>query len=876
MSEFDFITGKLPRLPVLEMASRVNECLAERNSLVIIAPPGAGKSTILPLTILSTLPEAAPECDDALPGTEPLSEGALHPGKILILEPRRLAARQVAHRMASLLGEPDGRTVGYRMRFESRTSAQTRVEVITEGILSRLLLDDPALEGVSVIIFDEFHERSLASDEALALVRSVQKVLRPDLRVVVMSATIDAGPICRFLDAPLLESRGRMFPVDVRWADADCDPRNCVEEVARAVARACREAEGDVLAFLPGESEIRRCASILDGRIEGTDILPLYSLLPFDAQCRAVEPSKPGRRKVVLATSVAETSITIEGVKVVVDCGLRRTQVFDPQSGQSHLDTLPVSLDMADQRAGRAGRTCPGVCYRLYREASARMMKASRTPEILETDLVPLALDLALWGDADSLEWLTPPQDWKLAQARMVIASLGATDSDGRITPLGRRLAKMPCHPRLAAMLDAAASERIVSDSGASTCDPSDRTASDCCATTSRGALAADLCAILEDRDPFAGTEAGTDIDLRVCALRAERGRGGSSARWNRTIAAARQYRAIIGVAQDDSDPDPFEEGALLASAYPERVGKSCADARYQLAGGEIVRIDREDPLGAEEWIVAASANVPKGAEGRIFLAARLRASDLLPRARVSEKVEWNTTTQRVEAVREWRVGGLLIESKPLRDVPQERLAAATSDAVRRYGESLLDWNDDVALLQRRVAAVAGWHPELGLPDLSTVAVLERAGEWLPLFAGSARSAAELKRIDLCAALWSTLSYEQAKEVERLAPSHISVPSGSSIRVEYRQGADAPVLRVRLQECFGLVDTPRVDDGRRSVLMELLSPGFKPVQLTNDLASFWSGTYFEVRKELRRRYPKHSWPDNPLEASAVRGVSRKK
>ena len=782
-------------LPVLGISGRLNALLAERSAVVVTAAPGAGKSTILPLTILEGLSE----------------------GKVLMLEPRRLAARQVAERMAWLLGEKVGETVGYRVRFESRVSARTRVEVITEGILSRMMLDDPTLDGVNVLIFDEFHERSLASDEALALARQTQNILRPDLRIVIMSATIDTDAICSVLDAPLLASEGRTYPVDVRYADSDTLPRSCAE--------------------------------LLNGELGATAICPLYGMLPFEEQNRAIAPSGPGERKVVLATSIAETSLTIEGVRIVVDSGLYRTQVFSPQTGQSHLETAMVSRDMADQRAGRAGRLAPGTCWRLYTENMARSMKPTRVPEILEADLVPLALDLAVWGASD-LPWLTPPPAWKLSQARSVLEGLGALQ-DGKITPSGRRLAAFPCHPRLAKMLDMASGN------------------------ASLAALASDLAAIIEDRDPLSSEEHGTDIDLRVTMLRQARSRRSSERRWMRTMRAAEQYRRLAKAPEDNSEASWSDEGRLLAAAYPERIGKACQDGEYMLASGDMVLIDRTDPMAASEWIVAVSANVQQGAAGRIFLAARVEESELLHAARVTDKVAWDPRENALVARREWRVGGLLVKSVPCSDVPREKLIEVLCDAAAKYGTSMLDFSDAVQNLQRRVAAVASWHPDMGLPDLSTQAVLCRAADWLPFYAGKATTAAELRKIDLVQALWGLLDYSQQQEVERLAPSHIEVPTGSHIRLEYRQGADAPVLRVRLQECFGMTDTPRVDAGRLPVLMELLSPGYKPVQLTSDLASFWSGTYFEVRKELRRRYPKHSWPDNPLEAEAVRGVRRK-
>ena len=816
-------------LPVAEVAGEINRLLPQNSCVVVTAPPGAGKSTLLPLTILENLPE----------------------GKVLMLEPRRVAARQIAERMAWMLGEPVGRTVGYRMRFEQKVSAGTRIEVLTEGVLVRRLVDDPGLEGVSVVIFDEFHERSLTTEVALALTREAQQVLRPDLRMLVMSATIDTDALCRDLDAPLVESRGKMFPVEVVRGKEEAKPENASELVAQTVRLAHRDHPGDILAFLPGEADIRRCAEHLGASLGETQVFPLYGMLSGEEQRRAIAPSAPGSRKIVLATPIAETSLTIEGVRVVVDSGLCRKPVYDPQRGLSRLETVRISRDMADQRAGRAGRVAPGVCYRLWSAATEQRMPPVRVPEILEADLAPTVLAIAAWGESrpERLPWLAPPPALSLRHARELLEDLGALDANGCITPHGRALAGLPCHPRVAQML-------LKAD------------------TPERKALAADLAALLEEKDPLDTPEAG--VYIRLKALRDAR-QSRREGRWSRMCRIAEQYRKMVRVPVDDADPDPFEAGALLAAAYPERIAKAWKDGvgRFCLAGGDLAAVDPSDPLAASEWLAVGSLHAAPGGVGRIFLAAPLGASDLKPYIRRRDVVAWDSRQGSVAARRESRVGQLAVSAQPLSDVPREEIVRVICEAARKEGTSMLDFSDEVQNLQRRVAAVAAWRPELELPDLSTETVLERASEWLPPFIGKATTTAELKRIDLCAALWSLLTYPQQQAVDRLAPSHITVPTGSRIRVEYRQGADAPVVRVRLQECFGLTDTPRVDDGRRPVLMELLSPGFKPVQLTTDLRSFWEGTYFEVRKELKRRYPKHAWPDDPLAADPVRGVKKK-
>ena len=819
-------------LPAAAIADRLNQELHAHRVAVVTAPPGAGKSTLLPLTILESLGEN---------------------GRILMLESRRIAARQIAVRMASMLSEKVGETVGYRMRFESRVSGRTRIEVITEGILTRMLVDDPTLEGVSVVIFDEFHERSLTGDLALALVMESRSLLRPDLRLVIMSATIDAGTICSRLDAPLIESEGRMFPVGIIHSQSDACPENLHEEVARTVLRAHRENSGDILAFLPGEAEIRRCAELLDGELDGTTIYPLYGMLPMEEQRKAISPSGKGERKVVLATPVAETSLTIEGVRIVVDSGFCKKMVFDRKSGLSHLQTVRISMDMAVQRSGRAGRVAEGVCYRLWTPATEARMAECRVPEILEADLAPAVLDISAWGGGKvgGLAWMTPPPPAHVAQAEALLLSLGALDESGNITGKGRRLAGLPCHPRLAGMLSDAR-------------------------TAERKSLAADIAAILEEKDPLQRESCGCSISLRVDEMRRQRASKRPSGAFRRIIDIASQYAGMVSAEEDNGPSDPYSAGALLAAAYPERVGRAAKDGSYMLSGGGFVTLDASDPLAACGWIACASLNARNDGQGTIHLAAPLDPDDISGMLRTVDNISWDQKQGTVVARREKRIGKLVVESRQIPDVSKDVITGIICEAAGKDGMSMFDFaSEAVRNLQHRVAAVAQWHPELGLPDISPASVLQRAGEWLPLYIGKAATTAELRKIDLESALWSLLTWDQQQAVDRIAPSHLTVPTGSRIRVEYRQGADAPVLRVRLQECFGMLDTPAVDDGRRPVLMELLSPGFKPVQLTSDLRSFWEGTYFEIRKELRRRYPKHSWPDNPLEAEAVRGVKKR-
>ena len=816
-------------LPAYAIAGEVNRMLESHPRLIVTAPPGAGKSTVLPLTLLDAIP-----------------------GKILMLEPRRVAARQIAERMAWLLGEKVGQTVGYRIRFENKVSERTRIEVLTEGILTRQLIANPGLEGVGAVLFDEFHERSLAADEALALTLQAQSLLRDDLRIVLMSATIDTEALAAALHAPVVKSEGELFPVELVRGSREADAAGAAELVAHTIRQAHAAHEGDILAFLPGEGEIRRCEELLGQALAPTRICPLYGLLSNADQKAAIAPSAPGERKIVLATPIAETSLTIEGVRVVVDAGLYKKLVVDARSGLSRLETVRISADMAIQRAGRAGRVAPGVCYRLWSAATEARMQPVRTPEILEADLASLLLDCAAWGESDVLElpWLTPPPAARVLAARRLLESLGALDAKGTITPHGKRLAALPCHPRVAQML-------LKSQ------------------TPDAQALAADIAALLEEKDPLSDSpEAG--LELRLSALRRAR-KDGAYGRWTRIDRIARQYAQLVKVDLSHASADPYEVGALLASAYPERIGKAFPEAGpgvFLLSGGEKVRVDASDPLAASEWLAVASMNSAQGAVGRVFLASPVSREDLLPLARTRDAVLWDSREGAAVARRETRLGALVLDSRPLSEGVREAIVQAICDAAPKEGLSLFDFSEEVQNLQRRVASVAAWHPHLELPDLSADAVLRRAPEWLPLFIGKASTREQLRKIDLTAVLWSLLSYQQQQAVDRLAPTHIEVPTGSHIRLEYRQGAQAPVLRVRLQECFGLVDTPTVDAGSRPVLMELLSPGYKPVQLTSDLRSFWETTYFEVRKELRRRYPKHAWPDNPLEAAPVRGIRR--
>lgn len=814
-------TEKISHLPAYSIAEEVNKVLDNHSSVVITAPPGAGKSTVLPLTILEGMK-----------------------GKGIVLEPRRLAARQIAERMASLLDESVGETVGYRMRFETKVSPRTRLEVITEGILTRMLVSDPTLDGVDFVIFDEFHERSLASDTALALVREAQNLIRPDLKIIIMSATIDASSICTVLGAKLIESEGRMFPVTPIYIAPEHDIPT-TDEVARLIIRAQREQDGDILVFLPGEAEIRRVAEALPN---DSTIMPLYSRLSPSEQRAAIAPSPDGKRKTVLATSIAETSLTIEGVRVVIDSGLCRTMVFDKRNGMSHLETVRISRDMATQRMGRAGRLSEGVCYRMWAQSAEHGMQECRRPEILDADLSSLVLDITAWGanDIEALPWLTLPPRGNVYQAQALLESLGAV-RNGSITELGKRMSRIPCHPRISRIL--VADDNLKS-------------------------LACDIAALLEEKDPLSHLTDDSDIFTRITHLRLARANG-NLGHWSRIARISSEYCRMAHCKEDNTIPSQDEIGTLLALAYPERVGMALSTpGHFRLSSGDNAQVDINDTLSASKWIAVASLNA---ASGRIFLASPISKEALLLLTYDHTTVQWDSRTERIIAQRQKRIGNLVIDSQDIQSPDRGQIIEAVCKAVAKSGVSLLDFSDSVTALQRRIEAVKNWHPELSLPDTSTENLLATADEWLPFYLEQVSGTIDkktLRSLDLSAIILGMLTYEQQLSLDRLAPTHITVPTGSRIRIDYRQGAEAPVVSVRLQECFGLTDTPTVNDGKQPLLMELLSPGFKPVQLTKDLRSFWQETYFEVRKELRRRYPKHSWPDDPLTAPATRTIQR--
>lgn len=821
------------QLPISAVLPEIRAALQAAPGLVLQAPPGAGKTTGVPLALLDA----------------PWLAGQ----RMIMLEPRRLAARAAAARMAETLGEAVGQTVGYRIRFESKVSAATRIEVVTEGILTRMLQDDPSLSGIGLVIFDEFHERSLNADLGLALCLESQGALRDDLKILVMSATLDGGPVARLMgDAPMVTSEGRAFPVATRFL-ARPEPRRFADGVAAAVVQALREEEGDVLVFLPGAGEIRRVESLLSEHpaTRGVTTAPLYGDLPAEAQDRAIRRGGDGR-KVVLATAIAETSLTIDGVRVVVDGGQMRVPRFDPSSGMTRLVTLPVSRASADQRRGRAGRTAPGVCYRLWSEAEDRALQLFTAPEVTEADLAPLALDLAQWGiaDANSLAWLDAPPAAALAQARDLLAELGAVDGGGRITGHGRAMNRLAMHPRLAHMILRARDLGL-------------------------GGLACDLAAILGERDVIKAERGfrDSDVRLRLDALRGQseqvRGLAVDRGALARVRQAAKEWRRRVGLKPGQEDGEGLDAGIVLAFAYPDRIARRRpgGEPRYALSGGRGALFADAEPLSAEEWLVAAELDGDRR-EARIFLAAALTKAEIeehfAESIRSVETVAWDRRDEMVRASRQRRLFALVLDEQKLDSAAPDALATAMAEGVRVMGLACLPWSGELSKWRERVELLRRLDPDGGWPDLSDPALVDGLEEWLAPYLTGITRRAHLTRLDLSQALRGLVPWDMARRLDDLLPTHVTVPSGSRVPIDY--SGETPVLAVRLQEMFGCADTPRILDGKVPLLLHLLSPARRPVQVTRDLASFWANAYHAVKADLKGQYPKHWWPDDPMQA----------
>ena len=829
-------------LPIDAQLPALREALACRHEAVLEAPPGAGKTTRVPLALLD----------------QPWLAGQ----RIVMLEPRRLAARAAAERLASELGEKVGETVGYRIRLDSKVGPRTRIEVVTEGILARRLQDDPALEGVGLVIFDEFHERSLDADLALALCLNGRTMFRsddsgePPLKILLMSATLEGERLAALLgDAPVLRSEGRMFPVAQHWgapwqAGEWLEPR-----VLQTGLQALDDEPGSLLVFLPGQAEIRRVNEQLAERLGGRgDILlcPLHGELELSAQRAAIEPAPAGLRKIVLATNIAETSLTIDGVRVVVDAGLTRVPRFDPGSGMTRLETQRISRASATQRAGRAGRLQPGACYRLWSQAQHEQLAAYGAAEILQAGLAGLALQLARWGvSPDELIWLDPPPAAAYAQARDLLTRLGALDERGVLSEHGRAMAELPTHPRIAHLLLRGQALGLAT-------------------------LACDLAALLGERDILRG--AGADLHSRIALLSGESKAGrGAQGGTQRARQLARQFHGLLKrspASEAVADPEhPRWLGALLAFAYPDRVAQQRrpGGAEYRLANGRAALFAEADALMKHEWLVLADLGSRQGQrEERIYLAAdldpQLFETVLAEQVTLREELDWDEREGVLRAERQRRLGELVLSREPLNGLDQATRSRALLGLVRRKGLALLPWTPELRQWQARVALLraldlqAQGHSDW--PDVGDAALLQSLEDWLQPYLGQVSRLSHFANLDLPGMLQNLLPWPLPQRLDELAPRSVQVPSGSRIALDYNE--QPPVLAVRLQELFGLAETPRIAGGRQVVKLHLLSPARRPVQVTQDLANFWRSTYAEVKKDLKGRYPKHYWPDDPL------------
>ena len=828
-------------LPIDAVLPDLVSLLRTQRRAVLLAPPGAGKTTRVPPALLEM------------------------PGRIVMLEPRRLAARAAARRMAAERGEPVGATVGFRVRGESRVSAATRIEVVTEGVLTRMLQHDPSLDGIGTVIFDEFHERSLVADTALALVLGATTVLRDDLAVLVMSATLDSAAVAALMgDAPVIRSEGQAWPVETRYAPIRQGKR--IEEHVASVVRDTLDAEsGSVLVFLPGAGEIKRVESALAGSVPNdVVVLPLFGAMSSAQQDAAIAPARPGQRKVVLATNVAETSLTIDGIRVVIDAGYERIPRFSPRSGMTRMETVRITRSSADQRRGRAGRTAPGLAIRCWSAAEDAGLVPLPRAEILDADLAPLALDLAALGfhDPGELPWLDAPPAAAFTVGLDLLRELGALDATNRITDHGRAMLEHGTHPRLAHVM------LLAREHGP--------------AAVQRAAIVA---ALLDERDVLRGEGGPPPVDLTLRVDLVERNLdhamlAGATVDHGSLAAVRERIGQLLGhgARRDTAHPRPdISVGQVLSWGWPDRIAmRRDAAGKFLMANGRGVRIDVRDPLAQAPWVVVAAVD-DSGRDARVQLAATLDddeiAQILAERREVVEEVTWDDDNATVVARRRERLGAIVLADHPLRDVEPERIGAALMAGVAARGVAALPWSDTARRLRERLAFLQAHDPEW--PDVRDEALLARLDEWLAPFVGGMRRLDQVGSVDLGAALLTLVPWELRRKLDALAPERIEVPSGSHIAVDY-SAPMSPVLAVRLQEVFGMAVSPTLLDGRVPVTMQLLSPAHRPVQLTRDLASFWRSGYFDVRKDLRGRYPKHHWPEDPLTAEAVRGPKRRK
>ncbi len=807
-------------LPVVDILDDVKQQLLTKNSLIVGAPPGAGKSTLLPLALLN--------------------EHWLEDKKIILLEPRRLAAISIANRMAELLDEKVGEQIGYRIRFDTRVSNKTKIEVVTEGILTKMLQSDNSLEDVALVIFDEFHERSIHADIAMALCRESQQILRPDLKMLVMSATLNIPKLSHLLNAEVIESKGRQYPVDIIYK-GELEFSLLPEMVSQTVIEAADKHEGDILVFLPGQGEIKKCEQLLKYKLKDTRVHCLYGILDKGKQMVAIMPNKNGLRKVVLATSIAETSLTIEGVTVVVDSGFGRTQKFDPNSGLSRLETIKISIDSADQRAGRAGRLSAGTCYRLWSKADQSRMQEHRTPSILQADLAPLSLEIANWNvkNINDLMWLDELPIGNLVQANELLLQLDAINESG-ITPHGKNIHKIPAHPRIANMLLKAKEEDMLIQ-------------------------ACDLAAVLEERDPLP-RDSGIDINLRIEALRSFRTKEGKKGRLGQINKVSQSYLNHFNVKEDNGLVNEFDTGYLVSQAYPERIAHSRPgnNAQFQLANGRYATAGHKDDLAHETWLAVANMDA-RGGLGKIFMASPLNPKDLARMVKERDVVEWDFKNGKLKASTDLAIGNIILRSTPLTHIDYNKKVKAICQAIKKHGTSLLTFTDEVIQLQNRVHCLSVWNNSDEWPNFKTEFLLETCENWLPPYLNNVKSEDDLETLNLSEILTNSLSHELQKKLSKLAPKYIQLPNGKQAKLTYQANTEPPILAQRIQQLFGVIKTPKVNNNTVNVLIHLLSPGYKPAQITSDLENFWKNSYFDVRKDLRGRYPKHNWPEDPLE-----------
>ena len=801
--------------PVDDIIPDLKAALNSRPSAILVAEPGAGKTTRVPLALLD--------------------EAWLKGKKIVMLEPRRLAARAAASRMAQTLNEKLGETVGYTVRLERKVSTATRIEVVTEGILLRRLQQDAELSDIGLVIFDEFHERNLDGDLSLALCLDVQRGLRDDLKFLIMSATLDTEKLSVFLDdAPILNAKGRMFTVATKYLEKTTR-QTLVADSVRAIHQALREVKGSLLVFLPGEGEIRRVEQALLGDIpSNADVRPLYGAMSLADQDAAIKPSEPGRRKIVLATTIAETSLTIDGVEAVIDTGFKRSPRFDPASGMTALETVRVSQASAEQRKGRAGRVGPGICYRLWPESEMRALLAHDDPEIRIADLMPLALELAAWGSQD-VPWLEAPPAAAFAQAQDILKQLGATDSADKITTHGKSMANLPLHPRLSHMVIAGKA-------------------------LGAGGLATQVAAMISERDGLA-RDTSADIETRLMHVR-----GPARERMN---LVAKQIKDLAGIKDDRGE---IAHGVLLALAYPDRIAQRRGSlGRFRMASGAGAIVAEHDPLAKADWIAIGLLDGSQ-IDAKVRLAALITRTEIETHFKEqiveTSGVFWDGKANLVSASRSLKLGALVLEERPLTAPEPELVATAMTDGVKAMGLASLPWSEPAKMFRSRINFLGRMLPDTGWPDFSDAALLAGLYHWLkPYLSGMSRKS-HLERLDMLAILRGMVPHEKLSRLEKLAPARIEVPGGGHYQIDYDVEGD-PVLRVRLQEMFGLKSAPQIADGRARLKIELLSPGGKPVAITQSLETFWVNAYPDVRKDLRGRYPKHLWPEDPLTATAV-------